>query len=164
MYTTCILGAHEGQKRTLGVLELELQMAVSHHGGSGNQTPVLCTSSQHSQLLSCLFRPCCFALSKTRFHSVSQAGLELMEAPLPPLPNARIMLYAPHPADGSLALPMLKMPRWPAYSGRFHGCHSPRLSRKWIPGTASCSSSQKPASGEGLAKLRNNVLLCSLPL
>lgn len=55
IWTTCILDAHEGQKRVLDVLELELWMAVSHHVGSGNQTPVLCMSSQHSQLLSCLF-------------------------------------------------------------------------------------------------------------
>lgn len=40
MCTTCILGAHEGQKRTMDVLSLELRMAVSHHVGSGDQPQV----------------------------------------------------------------------------------------------------------------------------
>lgn len=34
MYNTCMLGAHEGQKKMLGPLELELQMFVSHHAGN----------------------------------------------------------------------------------------------------------------------------------
>jgi hypothetical protein len=30
------IGAHRGQKKALGTLELELQMAVSHSVGAGN--------------------------------------------------------------------------------------------------------------------------------
>jgi len=45
MCITCILGTHESQERTLDVLELELQMVVSHHVGSGNKIPVLCMTA-----------------------------------------------------------------------------------------------------------------------
>jgi hypothetical protein len=33
---TCMPGIHRGQKRALGLLELELQMIVSHPVGAGN--------------------------------------------------------------------------------------------------------------------------------
>lgn len=38
MYTMCILGAQESQKRASDVLELELQTLVSCNVGAGNQT------------------------------------------------------------------------------------------------------------------------------
>lgn len=41
MGTTWVLGASEGQKKTLDPPELELQMVLSHHVGDGNQTRVL---------------------------------------------------------------------------------------------------------------------------
>ena len=43
--TTCELGTHGGQKRTLALLELELQMVVCHHMCAGSQTQVLWKSS-----------------------------------------------------------------------------------------------------------------------
>jgi hypothetical protein len=39
------VSAHRGQKVALDALEQELQVAVSHHVGAGNRTPVLCKSS-----------------------------------------------------------------------------------------------------------------------
>ena len=33
-YTACVPGAHGGQERVLELLELELQMVVSHHMGA----------------------------------------------------------------------------------------------------------------------------------
>lgn len=38
----CVLAAHGGQKRTLDLLKLELQIIVNCHMGAGNQTWVLC--------------------------------------------------------------------------------------------------------------------------
>jgi hypothetical protein len=38
----CVSGTHRGKRRTLDPLGLELQVVVSHHVGSGNQTQVLC--------------------------------------------------------------------------------------------------------------------------
>ena len=45
MCTPCILAAGGGQKRASDLLELELQMVVSHHFNPGNETPVLWKSS-----------------------------------------------------------------------------------------------------------------------
>lgn len=46
-----LLSILRGQKRALDTLELELQMAVSHYVGAGNQTLVLWKHSQWSKLL-----------------------------------------------------------------------------------------------------------------
>jgi hypothetical protein len=35
--TMCMSGGHEGQKKALNPLKLELQMAVSHHMGTGRE-------------------------------------------------------------------------------------------------------------------------------
>ena len=55
LWTTCILGALEGQKKglalhyiTLMPEELALQIDTSHHQGAGNQTQVLWKNSQYS--------------------------------------------------------------------------------------------------------------------
>ena len=45
-------GTHYGQKRVLEPVELRLQMVVSHHVDAGNQSQVLCKSSQCSYPLS----------------------------------------------------------------------------------------------------------------
>ena len=45
---TCVLGAHEGQKRASDPIELALQMVVSVHVGAWNRTQVLCKISQCS--------------------------------------------------------------------------------------------------------------------
>lgn len=42
MYTVCMTGAQEDQRRALDPLELELQMVVSRHVDAGNQICVLC--------------------------------------------------------------------------------------------------------------------------
>lgn len=42
----CATFAQGGQKRTLGPLELEIQVVVSCHVGASNQTLILCKSSQ----------------------------------------------------------------------------------------------------------------------
>lgn len=39
--TTSVLGAYRGQKRAVNLLEMGLQMGMTHHVGAGNQTPVL---------------------------------------------------------------------------------------------------------------------------
>ena len=41
-------GACEGQKRASNLLELEIQIVVSHHVGVGNRTQVIWRSSQYS--------------------------------------------------------------------------------------------------------------------
>lgn len=53
--TTCIFGAHGGQKRVLD--PLELQLFVRHHVGVRHRTWVLCRSSLCSSLLTYLFPP-----------------------------------------------------------------------------------------------------------
>jgi hypothetical protein len=49
MCPICILSNHGDQKRVSDPLKLVLQMAVGHHVDAGNQTPVLCKSSQCSK-------------------------------------------------------------------------------------------------------------------
>ena len=49
-----VSSSHGGQKRASDPLKLELQTIVSYHMGAGNQTCVLCKSSQCSSLLSCV--------------------------------------------------------------------------------------------------------------
>lgn len=41
--------AYRSQKSVQDILEAELQMAVSHHEGAGNQTQVLCKNKQCSR-------------------------------------------------------------------------------------------------------------------
>lgn len=43
MYVCC---SHSGQKKVLGLLELELQVIVNHHMGDGNLTQVRCKINQ----------------------------------------------------------------------------------------------------------------------
>lgn len=45
---TCVLGAHRHQKKALGSLALESQMAVSYHVGAENQTKVFWNSIPRS--------------------------------------------------------------------------------------------------------------------
>lgn len=40
----------KARRKALGLLELELQMAVGYHVGAGKQTPALCKNSKHSKL------------------------------------------------------------------------------------------------------------------
>lgn len=51
----CVPGAHRDQKRAPNLLELELQMVLRHHVGSGNQALDLSKSSQCSELLNHVF-------------------------------------------------------------------------------------------------------------
>lgn len=46
-----------GQKRASDILELELQVIMSSHGGAENKTQILGESSQHCQSLSQLSSP-----------------------------------------------------------------------------------------------------------
>lgn len=48
MCTTCMLGAHRGQKRVSGILKPELQMAVSHGVYAGNWARVLRENSKYT--------------------------------------------------------------------------------------------------------------------
>lgn len=48
MYIMCVPGACQSQKGALDLLEL----LMSHHGGPGNETQVLCKSGECSQPLS----------------------------------------------------------------------------------------------------------------
>lgn len=57
LYTKCMPSGCGGQKRVLDPLEPELQMGVSRHICTGNQTQVPWNVSQCSQPLSNLFRP-----------------------------------------------------------------------------------------------------------
>lgn len=60
----CMCSAHRAQKRTPGALELELQLAVSHHIGAGNWTWMLALQEQSEllttepslQLPGCIFK------------------------------------------------------------------------------------------------------------
>lgn len=45
VYVLCEPVAYQGQERGLDPLHLEIQMAVSHQVGAGNQTPVTRMSS-----------------------------------------------------------------------------------------------------------------------
>jgi hypothetical protein len=53
--TIWVPGAHRGQKKGLGLLNLELQKVVSHHVGTGIGTQTLCENSQCSSLQGFLF-------------------------------------------------------------------------------------------------------------
>lgn len=61
VYTPFVSSAWEGQKKTLALdpLELELEVVLRHHVG-GNQTEVLWKSSSYSSLLSHLSMRICF--------------------------------------------------------------------------------------------------------
>lgn len=49
MHVACVhSGAHEGQKKASGSLELEQQEGGSSHVSAGNQIPILCESSKCS--------------------------------------------------------------------------------------------------------------------
>ena len=48
MCTMCVPNAHREQKAGSHGLELELQVAVSHHVEAGNQTGTLCKNSNCS--------------------------------------------------------------------------------------------------------------------
>lgn len=50
-YTTWVTGAQRGQKRMSDLLELKLQIVMSHHMGARKQSRVLWESSQWSALL-----------------------------------------------------------------------------------------------------------------
>lgn len=49
--TSYEFNAHGGQKSELGILELELQRALSHHAGTGNQTHAFWKSNWYPQPL-----------------------------------------------------------------------------------------------------------------
>lgn len=57
MYTVCVPHARGGQKRPTDALELEIQMVISHHWGTRNETWVLCNGSMCSKLQSHVFSP-----------------------------------------------------------------------------------------------------------
>lgn len=48
MYTTFGPHDYEGQKRTLGSMELKLQVAVSHYVDAENQNQFLCKKNEDS--------------------------------------------------------------------------------------------------------------------
>jgi hypothetical protein len=77
------LCACRGQQRPSNSLELELQMVVSHHMDTGNQTRVLCKSSWCFVLFCFVFQDrvslCSPGCPGTHF--VDQAGLELRNLP-----------------------------------------------------------------------------------
>lgn len=47
-YIVCITGTHQGQKRPLDSLELELYLVVSWHVGFGNQIHILYKTSNYA--------------------------------------------------------------------------------------------------------------------
>lgn len=53
--TTCVQTAHTGRERVSDLLELESEVIVSHHVGSGNQIKDLCESRKLLQRLNHLF-------------------------------------------------------------------------------------------------------------
>ena len=81
--------AHGSQKRVSDSLEQELEIIVSHHVDTANQTLVFCKSNTCSFVCVCGFLETGFLYSfgaSPGTHSVDQAGIELREIhlPLPP--------------------------------------------------------------------------------
>ena len=83
MCTMWVPGAHRGQKRALDHLELELQMAVSHHVGAR-------TSARTASALKCwakflapsfLWWLVCLFICWDKVHFVALIGLELRNLP-----------------------------------------------------------------------------------